>query len=88
MSPNRLEDLESVRFVMVASEKDIETIIKEHAAKNGGKVPVELAIAYRHLKQSIKALNFYIKGQPSTYAGTVDAKAEFNENLLNSGTDA
>lgn len=87
MNSKRLEDLHAIKWHLVTGNSDLDTIIKETAAMNNGRVPRELAIAFIHLKEGAKALNLFLKGATADDSGVVEAKASFN-NELNSGTDS
>jgi hypothetical protein len=87
MNSKRLEDLHAIKWHLITGNSDLDTIIKETAAMNNGKVPRELAIAFLHLKESAKALSLFLKTATSDDAGVVATKETFN-NELNSGTDS
>jgi hypothetical protein len=86
MTPSRREDLESVRFVMVACKKDIETILNE-SGKETGKMPRALAISYKYLDQAVLAINAFLREQP-TVLQVNDKPVVTTEPELNSGTDS
>lgn len=85
MTPQRLEDIESLRGMLVAVERDLTTIGDEE--KN---VHREISIARIHASQAVKALNFFLRDKPATYAEEAvtprEAVAFLEE--LNSGTDS
>jgi hypothetical protein len=88
MNKKRLEDLNDIKWHLHTGRMDIAAILEDEAELHGGKVPRELAVAWRHLDESLKALNFFLKNATSDEeAGVVATKDAFN-NELNSGTDS
>lgn len=88
MNKKRLEDLNDIKWHLHTGRMDIAAILEDEAKLHAGKVPRELAIAYRHLDESLKALNIILKNAvPDDEVGVVAAKEAFN-NELNSGTDS
>lgn len=82
MKPSRLEDLESLRGMLVAVNRDLTDISAEEKD-----VHRELNIARIHIKQAIQALNFFFKDKPTTYVVTPEEATAFITEL-NSGTDS
>lgn len=87
MKSNRIEDLNAVKWHLFTAKMDLEFIIKEEADTNNGKVPRELAVAFLHLKESVKALNLFLKDAVPDDLNSSPRRDTFNTEL-NSGTDS
>lgn len=75
MTPNRLQDLESIRSMLSAVAMDLTIINNEETHR-------ELSIALKHTSEAIKAMNFFLRDKPleeTEYSSASEIKAFFEE---------